>query len=94
MKILLYLIIVFNMIDVYCSIYLMGYGAIELNPIMSFLLQYPIVAIWVKLLVSILFSIIVWKMRKYKSSYIVTWVAFILYLILVIYYFNILIFIL
>lgn len=94
MIITLYLLIAFNMIDVYCSIYLMEYGAIELNPIMGFLLQWPSIAIWIKLFISIAFSICIWKMREHKIAHIIMWIAFIPYCILAFYYIFIFIFLL
>ena len=81
------------MIDVYCTIYLINNcGGIELNPIAWWLLQWPMAAIWVKLLASILFAICSWKLREYKVTRIITWAVFIPYCLLAIYYISLFMF--
>ena len=74
------------MIDAYCTIYLTDLGWYELNPISRWLLQYPMTFIWLKLLIPSLFAVLAWKSREYKLSHIMTWIAFIPYAIIAIYY--------
>lgn len=92
MKLRLILLIIFNMIDVYCTIYLVDHGGIELNPIGRWLLQWPMALIWAKLLVPSLFAICAWKLREYKLAHIITWIAFTPYCILATYYILLFIF--
>ena len=86
MKIRLYLIIIFNMIDAYCTIYLNDHGGAELNPLVVWLLQWPMVFIWTKLIISVLFAICLWKLREQKFSNLIVWLAFVPYCIIAIYY--------
>lgn len=74
------------MIDAYCTIYLVEHGWTELNPISRWLLQWPMAFIWIKLLVSILFAICMWKSRRYKWSNVITWIAFVPYCLIAAYY--------
>jgi hypothetical protein len=86
MKILLYLLIIFNMIDAYCTIYLTELGWYELNPISRFFLQWPIIFIWLKLIIPSFFSMLAWRLRKYTFTHILIWICFIPYAIIAIRY--------
>jgi len=86
MIILLYLLFAFNMIDTYCTMYICDHGGIELNPIVNWLLQWPMAFILTKIFVFAVFAAVAWKLRKHKMAYIMTLAIVIPYFFLASYY--------
>lgn len=85
----LWLFVAFNLLDAYCTIYLTNLGNwYELNPFSQILLQNPMGFIWFKFLIPLAFSIVAWNAKKYNYQYvnILSWIGFIPYALLAIYY--------
>ena len=86
MKARLVAISVFNVIDIISTLITTHNGFIETNPIMALLLPSPVLFAVVKFVVASLVVCWLWIRRKHKRANIVSWIVFIMYGILSLYY--------
>ena len=86
MKIRLYLIFCFNIIDIVSTLYVIQHGGIELNPICAWLLQWPLVFVVSKIAVATLLLILLWVLQEYKVARFASWILFIEYTYIAFYY--------
>lgn len=76
-----------NLIDIFATLHLMTYfGGEEINPISAFLLQWPPLFIAIKLLSATVAIIGIWYFRNRTIFKVLSWIFFIVYLLVFIYY--------
>lgn len=75
-----------NLIDIIATLYFTSIGFVEINPIMAWLLQWPILFIAVKILVMTFYVILLWYARHEMMAVIASWFASLLYGGIAIYY--------
>lgn len=76
-----------NLIDIFATMHLMAYiGGEEINPISAFLLQQPPLFIIIKLLSATIAVLGIWYFRDRKIFKILSWIFFIVYLLVLTYY--------
>lgn len=68
-----------NLIDIVSTLYFTSIGFVEINPIMAWLLQWPILFIAVKILVMTFYVILLWYARHEMMAVIASWFASLLY---------------
>lgn len=89
MKHRLILIFLFNVIDIIATLITTANGFIETNPIMALLLLNPALCVIIKLLLGGLVVWRLWQNRNNKYANIASWVIFIIYALVVLYYITI-----
>jgi hypothetical protein len=86
MKPRLIAIYAFNLIDIIATLITTHNGFEEANPAMALLLQSPVLFAVVKFVVASLVICWLWFRRQYKLANIATWIVFIMYGVLSLYY--------
>lgn len=86
MKTTLIIIWIGNLIDTLATLYFTNLGFTELNPIVYYLLQWPVVFVAVKLTIMLIFTYVFWLAREMKMAIVMSKVACIIYTTIAIYY--------
>ena len=80
------LAIIGNLIDTVATLHLTNLGYVEANPIMAWLLQWPLLFIAIKILAMTAVIILLWRDRHDKNTIIASWIASAVYGLIGIYY--------
>lgn len=86
MKLLLLIAWLGNLIDTAATLYLVGLGYHEANPIMRQLLQYPRLFAAVKICTMTAALLWLWKERESKLAVMASWIAAVVYGAIAVYY--------
>lgn len=86
MKTRLFIAYVGNIVDTASTLYLFGKGHPELNPLMAWLLQCPLLFGIVKICTMTVVIVLLWMFRKKMCSLLASWVAALVYGAIAVYY--------
>lgn len=86
MTITLIILCLGNIIDVLATLYLTSLGYQALNPLMAWLLQWPVIFVAVKAVTVIAATIVFWYAREMKTAIIASRIVSIYYAVIAVYY--------
>lgn len=86
MKLPIYIFYIGNLIDIVATLFFTNLGLPELNPVVEFLLNWPLLFVAIKLFVPTVLSVILWRDRGDKMAIACAWIAAFAYGAIAIYY--------